>query len=497
MNRTLFLSLLVLASGCGRGAADADVKSVGVGLNPEEIGPSPTPYGGVVEYNHVNFGGAGLPLVLTGFGGYTEVGPEMVSFEPPYSAVIGFSYIFDQLLPAGDTFSFMIPSPPMADDHCYTQFEANGPIGAFTTVDVGDYMEFRRTTNNNVAMRFDRVPGEYPDDAQDLSIYYAALQSHAPGERSHLVPNPDAPDDALSMVEEAYRFNNFPFGEEVSFNFPGGFSRFNQPVSSIPRPSTSVDPNVMMLPEQLGDVRMTWDGPKYTFDGSSGFVPGESGDQSTCFEFYRKGDSVPEGLEGCATGSNPPSGQFNYDSFKGQMYTGPWETDSGVTFEWDPGENEGNMVLAIRVLAELDITDDSFSYPAVELENGDFRRAQVCEEGSESTSFIFDEDRYLEGDQLLSTLQGDPSSKMAEVTCRLANDGSFTLTEEMLEDALAYGQMRGMGGVVFYLARETEAEATVPAAKDLYDQRHDISPVRLAARSVRIGRFWWGQGGDQ
>ena len=61
MNRTVFLSLLVLATGCGRDAADADVKSVSVGLNPEEIGPSPTPYGGVVEYNHVNFGGAGLP----------------------------------------------------------------------------------------------------------------------------------------------------------------------------------------------------------------------------------------------------------------------------------------------------------------------------------------------------------------------------------------------------------------------------------------------------
>ena len=87
--------------------------------------------------------------------------------------------------------------------------------------------------------------------------------------------------------------------------------------------------------------------------------------------------------------------------------------------------------------------------------------------------------------------------KWREVTCRLANDGTFTLTEEMLEDALAYGQMRGIGGVVFYLSRETEAEATMPAAKDLYDQRHDITPVRLTARSVRIGRFWWGQGGDQ
>ena len=153
------------------------------------------------------------------------------------------------------------------------------------------------------------------------------------------------------------------------------------------------------------------------------------------------------------------------------------------------------MVLSIRVLANwifLMIASPTLRWSL----RTETQRAQVCEE-VEDTSFIFDEDRYTEGGQLLSTLQGDPSSKMAEVTCRLANDGTFTLTEEMLEDALAYGQMRGIGGVVFYLSRETEAEATMPAAKDLYDQRHDITPVRLTARSVRIGRFWWGQGGDQ
>ena len=253
----------------------------------------------------------------------------------------------------------------------------------------------------------------------------------------------------------------------------------------------------MMLPESLGDVRMTWDGPKYVFDGSTGFAPSESGEQSTCFQFYRQDDATPEDLAGCATGGAPPTGKFDYQSFKGQMYTGPWETDGGVNFEWDPGENDGEMVLSIRVLSELDYRDDSFSYAAVKMSDGEYRPAQVCEEGEDSTEFVFDEGRYMEGGQVLSTLQGDPTSKMAEVTCRLQNDGNFRLTEEMLEDALAYGQMRGIGGVVFYLARATEAEATVPAAKDLYDQRHDISPVRLTARSVRIGRFWWDQGGAQ
>ena len=131
----------------------------------------------------------------------------MVSFEPPYSAVSGFSYIFDQLLPAGDTFSFMI-RPPMADDHCYTQFEANGPIGAFTTVDVGDYMEFRRTSTNNVNAD-STAYGSIRRCTRSEHLLRGTTKSRS-RERTHLVPNPDAPDDALSMVEETYRFNNFP-----------------------------------------------------------------------------------------------------------------------------------------------------------------------------------------------------------------------------------------------------------------------------------------------
>ena len=497
MRKSLGLVLVLALASCGRNASEAEVKSVGVGLNPEEIGPAPTPYGGVVEYNHVDFGGSGLPLVLTGFGGFSEVGPQLISFEPPYSAVLGFSYIFDELLPAGDTFSFIMPAAPMADDHCYTQFEANGPIGSFTTVDVGDYMEFRRASDDVTTMKFDRVPGEYPADAQDLSIYYAALSSYAPSARTHLVPNPEDPDNALNMVSETYRVNNFPFGEEVTFGFPGGFSQFDQPVSSIPRPSKALPPNNLMLPEQLGDVRMSWDGPRYAFVNQEGYVSGESGSQETCFEFFRAPADASDSIDACANKSELPDALFTYSRFKGQMYTGPWETDGGVQFEWDPGEQDAEMVLTVRVMGELDITDDSFSYPAVQLENGEYRQAQVCEESEASTEFVFDEDRYTDGGQLLASLQGDPTSKMAEVTCRLKNDGDFTLTKEMLQDALDYGETRGIGGVVFYLARTTEAEATVPPAKDLYDQRHDISPVRLTARSVRIGRFWWGQGGAE
>jgi len=51
---------------------------------------------------------------------------------------------------------------------------------------------------------------------------------------------------------------------------------------------------------------------------------------------------------------------------------------------------------------------------------------------------------------------------------------------------------------VFYFSRGTETEVTVPAAKDQYDQGHDISPIKVTSRAVRVGRFHWtATGGGQ
>jgi hypothetical protein len=498
MKRTIGIGIAALALlSCGRETVDAELKGVGVGMNPEEIGPAPTAYGGVIEYNHVEFGGGGLPLALMGLSGLTEVGPDLISFQPPYSAILGFSYMFDEMLPAADTFTFVVPVPPTADDHCYTQFEPVGPIGSFTTVDVGDYMEFRDASDGSSVLKLGRYPGDYPPDPQDLFVYYIGLESFVPGVREHLVPSDAAPDDPLAMESVSYRSNNFPFGQDVSLNFPGGFTQFDQPVSSIPRPSSSVPENILTLPEEMGDVLLSWNGPKYSWDRAVGeWARADVEQQSSCFEFYRAPDEMPLSPEDCATPASLPSGELDYNTFKGQMYTGPWETDGGVNLQWDVGESDDDLVLSVRFLAEFDYTDPGFSYPAVQESNGEYRRAQICEEGAENTEFLFDEDRYTENGKISATLQGDPSSRMAEVTCRLKNDGDFTLTEEMLESAMAFSQPRGVGGVVFYLARGTEAEAVVPAAKDQYDQRHDISPVRLAGKSIRIGRFWWPTGGE-
>ena len=85
MNMRTILPLLALlpALSCAPEYDDVPVKLVGVGYDPDEIGPAPTPYGGVVEYSWVNFAGGGLSLALMGLGSFDEVGPQMVGYRPP------------------------------------------------------------------------------------------------------------------------------------------------------------------------------------------------------------------------------------------------------------------------------------------------------------------------------------------------------------------------------------------------------------------------------
>jgi len=77
------------------------------------------------------------------------------------------------------------------------------------------------------------------------------------------------------------------------------------------------------------------------------------------------------------------------------------------------------------------------------------------------------------------------------VTCRLKDDGDYTLTSAQLEQALTYARRAGAEGAIFFFARSTEAEAVVPAAKGQFGQRKEISPIKLTSRAIDIGRFWF------
>jgi len=481
--RTLSLSVLLLAS-CGRAVTDADVRPVGVGSDPDEIGPAPKALGGVVGYDHVEMAGGALALAHMGLGSFDEVGPGMIGFAPPYSAVIGFSYLFDQKLSAAATLTFTAPAPPATPDTCYTVFEPEGPIGSFNTVDVGDAMKFT-AVDGSAEFTMGRVPYDLPPNTKNLFVYYSSVEPTFSLDHQHLVPNPDDPTNPAAMVEETWKKPNFPFGTEMVYSFQGGFSRFDEPIASIPLPSASVDggsPHIT-LPGQVGSVMMSWNGPQYDETGAD---LGD-GDHAACLQFYGEGQAV-SGLADCDVPYPTPTDAGSYDSFPGQIYTGPWETSSGVRFQWNAGSADDEVALAVRFMAPVEPDDPDFQTPQMS-SGSDYRPATQCEQ--KNAEMRFDQSLLDDSGQLLPTLQGDPQSRMVEVSCRLADDGDFTLDNAMLSEAMRYIGNHPAGGAVFFFSRGTRIEGTVPPAKDQYDQLHEITPIGISARDVKIGRFQW------
>ena len=505
MNMKTLLPLLALvpALSCAPAYDDIPVKLVGVGYDPDEIGPSPTPYGGVVEYSWVNFAGGGLSLAMMSLGSYDEVGPEMVGYSPPYAAVYGFSYIFDTKLSAADSLGGVTSVPPEVDDTCYTTFQAAGPLGSFKTVDVGSWMQFS-TEDGEGGLRLDRLPGDYPDDEQDLFIYYSTFDFWAADAIYGLVPKVDS-DRVDRMQETLVRRRNFPFGENVEFSFPGALARQEAPIGSLPRPSASVGNATFALPTRPGGVQIAWTGVRYDAYGHTL----ADGEQSTCLSFAAPG-VVPEGPDGCANADSTDPG-----GLPGQVYTGPWDTEDGkVAFRWtapDDANPDEFVSLAVRFLGPVDREDTNFGERVVlvtpdddassawraSVRAGDIpndaeqplgRRAPTaCEDGAE---WVFDDAYETASGDYAPALHGDPMNNVAEVTCRLRDDGEFVLSSEIVEEALTYARMHGAEGAVFYLARSTEVEAIVPPAKDQYRQKLDISPIKLTSRAIDIGRFW-------
>jgi hypothetical protein len=456
-----------------------------------------------VEYSWVNFSGAGLSLALMGLGSFDEVGPNFVGFQPPYAAVYGFSYVFDTKLASADSLAGVTSVPPDVDDTCYTTFSARGPMGSFKTVDVGSWLEFRTTNDtHDGGMRLDRTPGDYPANPQDLFIYYLGFDYYGKDARYGKADYRGRP--GVNTLEDVLlRPRNFPFGEEVEFRFPGAVTSQEAPVASLPLPSSAVEGGNtrFSLPQDPGGVHLSWNGPRYDSWGRP--VEGD-GAQATCLS-YAAPSQDPSDEAACrnlAVDGTPT----------GQMYTGPWDTSDGrLHFQWTPGtEESGYVSLAIRFLGPVDREDPAFAERIVRVTpGGDATRAwssavrdgdipsgldvpegrrapQACEEGE-----VAMKDSFLDAqNELVPALRGDPFNNVAEVTCRLKDDGDYTLTAAQLEQALTYARRSGAEGAIFFFARSTEAEAVVPAAKGQFGQRKEISPIKLTSRAIDIGRFW-------
>ena len=89
-------------------------------------------------------------------------------------------------------------------------------------------------------------------------------------------------------------------------------------------------------------------------------------------------------------------------------------------------------------------------------------------------------------------LQGNPNEVIAQVVCNVPkSEGSFTLTQDHIADAYNYARSRGAEGSIFMLGKSQVQEVAIPAVKDPYDQRHDVNPVFVTAKTIKIGRFYW------
>lgn len=497
-----YLLLISVLAGCAPDYANSDVKLVGVGYDPEEIGPPSEPSGGVLEYSYVNFAGAGLSLAAMGFSSTDAIGPNMGGYSPPYDAVNAFGYFFSSKIPGAESLGITSP-PPENEETCYTAYETSGPLGSFQTVDVGSTVTIGNAAGDEGVV-LTRYPTEYPANSQDAYAFYNGFDVFREASSTTLLPGADNNRDNMQKV--TYARASYPFGEELTVSFPGAFAPAGAPLASIPVPSASVGDTTIKLPTRLGGVQMAWNGPKYDAWGKS---DGTDAANATCLMYRNDPELAPLTPEECLDqdASTDPD-------IEGQIYTGPWDTtDGNVTFNWTPGDDpDAVMSLSVRFLGAVDLEDPTYQVELVGVppdnkanttwdaaaKSGSVPEGSTCPDGTRAptpceagTYWQTDPTLFDSNGNLQPWMRGDPNDHLAEVTCHLKDDGQFVLTSDMVADALTYARAHGAQGALFYLARGYQADMTVPDAMDRYQQRHAITPVKLATRAVDIGRFWY------
>jgi hypothetical protein len=514
--RLLLLGAALLSvAACGQPVTPTPVKLAGVGLQPDDVGPTPNNYGGVVEYDLVNFAGAGLPLGLVGLVSYDAVGPDFMQMKPPYSMIYGLAFVMETDLPATDTLFGSFGVPPEVEGSCYTNFEPQAYLN--NTADVGTAVTFVGD-EDGISFSIGRRPLVYPkNNVENLFAYYSDLDVHI---TQPLVGLADPGDGAFSrentrVIEAA----NWLPGASVAMTFPGGIPPEDAGVGSIPSPLAAGPGSTFTLPEKPTGVMMSWKGPVYDADGNLLMTADELGDEgySTCLQFLAH-ESMPQDPEDCLALQEPPGVE---STFSGQMYTGPWDTEDGsVTVKWVPGSGESSdlVTISVRFLGPVDLDDenklvatvnvpltesitayhqDAFIDQSGVISGGEFaddhgtRSALACEVEGDDFTWETDPSLLASDGGFVTGLQGEPTATLADVTCNAGDSGSFTITNAMIADALDYATRNKAEGAIFYMTRTSVMNVDTPPVRDRYGQRRDISDVRVLARSVELGRFWF------
>ena len=382
--------LLPLIAACGVPASPTNVKMASVGLDPDEIGAAPQFNGGLIEYNLVDFSGAQLPLGLVGLVSYDQVGPD-VTFKPPYKMVMGNAFIFQDDLVAPDSALGTLATPPSAIGTCQTRFEPRSYIGGL--VDAGNKVTIRNH-DGSAGWDIGRRPYVWPSDVSDVSAYYMEIDAWRAEGTTRPVRLDDSDDDPSNMVQVPHQLANFPEGERVEFDFPGGVPPLELNMGSIPVPlrASGADRSLILPSSPLG-ARLSWNGPRYDRHGQqvtdghpeyeiNMFAEEQEANAeleepartqsgySSCLQ-YLPHNTMPSSVEDCLELQPAPTRPGDFTSLglsfaeknlNGQMYTSPSDTEDGqVLFEWVPGPSNTNdmLTLTVRFLGPVERDDDN------------------------------------------------------------------------------------------------------------------------------------------
>ncbi|MDP6934457.1 MAG: hypothetical protein QGG40_16145, partial [Myxococcota bacterium] len=256
----LMVSALTLVA-CGRETAPADVKMAGVGLNPEEIASAPTPHGGFVEYDWLDFAGANLPLASLGLTAFDPAGPGLSLFNPPYAMVYGLGFLFGEDMDSPDALLGTFAAPPEIEGTCQTVYEPTSYLSSI--VDAGGAIDFASVSDDS-SFQMGRYPEIYPPDPQDVFSYYFGLETWRVKAQTRWALGAEAGDDPAQMVTEVVQESNFVHGGEVEMSFPGGIPPLEANVGSIPVPLSAAQESVSLtLPTRTAGLMLEWDGPTY------------------------------------------------------------------------------------------------------------------------------------------------------------------------------------------------------------------------------------------
>lgn len=510
----MLLAASLLLAGCGLPTTESNIKFAGVGLDPDEIGATPSPSGGLVEYVWVEFAGGQLSLAALGLLSFDEAGPASVGFKPPYAVVNGTGFVFDTDLGNPDAQFGSFARPPSVVGNCETVYEPQAYLS--NVADLGNAITLE-TEDGSAGFKINRRPFVMPPVIQDVFPYYSELGSWRSQAWTHRVPTGDG--TALSdMTESVLARPNYPFGQTVLMDFPGGLPPMEATYNSIPVPlAAGGGDRSVQLPEQPMGFMLEWTGPR--MDAATRAWVDDGQVHRACLRYAQTTD-MPANPADCMTLPDAPTD----GNLVGQVYTPPWKTTEGLTLKWEPDNDTTDTIsFTIRFLGPVDETESYFVddyvdvQPISDIENdwddliddGEVPESAAFPQGVRDSLACDDEEdvqwKFQPGlregpegsGKYVPTLQGDPLHTSVEVTCTVdPASGEFTITNEMLESALAFADQYDAAGAVFYVARTQTSQVEVPAVRDSVGNRREIAPVTVVSKAVQVGRFWYDLGGN-